>query len=362
MGAQVSSFLLQEDPSGVQPQELAYVVYDEDEMPYVELIDQLVPFNNLPRAMVEALWASFWDHANGYGINRDEWETIAMVLSDGIRHREQLTGAAFNDVCLNLFLAFALDGDDDVVDAMEIMLAITLISGMSRREKVEVVFDAFMPSDDDVLEGEVLTLGLKALLFGLAKANRAFSHSRLKSISRATSPDAVAAAAAPAAAAGQSRHSSSAQPQPQTQYPLDACLDHGKVIEALQRHFDGAISRQRFLEYVLLSGDDRVLQVPSFFFYYCYYYYLIPRSNTNERPRAVPVLQLLDVYHRAAAEARDSDVELEAVAPARSDRQHAEMDPEAAQDAGMGGGGFGNPDDFCAVGGGDEFMAVKVGR
>ena len=48
MGAQVSAFLLQEEPSEDHAHELAYVVYDEDEMPYVELIDELVPVS--PRA------------------------------------------------------------------------------------------------------------------------------------------------------------------------------------------------------------------------------------------------------------------------------------------------------------------------
>ena len=80
---------------------------------------------------IELLWESFNDIADGFGLTRDEFVEICQVLEKPLRRKR----TEMKDLSNLLF--DLLDTDkNELVDALEFLTSMALVSGMDVTEKI----------------------------------------------------------------------------------------------------------------------------------------------------------------------------------------------------------------------------------
>ena len=110
-----------------------------------------LPFVNLQRNAVYDLWESFNDVAEGFGINIEEFKEICSVLQAPLGN---IRKPALERLCEALFDG-VLDTDcNGLIDALEALAAITIVSGLSKTEKLLHVFNLFDFDESCGLKGE----------------------------------------------------------------------------------------------------------------------------------------------------------------------------------------------------------------
>ena len=122
------------------------------------------PFLNLRKHSVELLWESFNDVADGFGLSRDEFVEIMMVLENAMQRKRSELVEMSNELFDNL------DTDkNDLVDALEFLATVALVSAMDIHEKVLFTFSAYDFDESDALTIDEMTLALKSTVTGVAK-------------------------------------------------------------------------------------------------------------------------------------------------------------------------------------------------
>jgi WD40 repeat protein/Ca2+-binding EF-hand superfamily protein len=125
-----------------------------------------LPFVNLQRNAVYDLWESFNDVAEGFGINIEEFKEICSVLQAPLGN---IRKPALERLCEALFDG-VLDTDcNGLIDALEALAAITIVSGLSKTEKLLHVFNLFDFDESCEVTIDEMTLLLKSTIMGACK-------------------------------------------------------------------------------------------------------------------------------------------------------------------------------------------------
>lgn len=127
-------------------------------------VENAYRFLNLRKHCIELLWESFNDVADGFGLSRDEFVEIVTVLEN-----EMLIGRAeLVDISNQLFDTLDTD-ENELVDALEFLTTMAMVSGLQMHEKVLFVFSAYDFDESDALTIDEMTLAFKSTVTGLCK-------------------------------------------------------------------------------------------------------------------------------------------------------------------------------------------------
>ncbi|ETV90516.1 hypothetical protein H310_14706 [Aphanomyces invadans] len=124
-----------------------------------------LPFLNISEKDVNKCWESFNDVAEGFGINRIEMIDICSPLQDSFEIKakaemERITGLLFD----------AMDTDENgLVDALEFLGALALLSAMTIPQKITFVYNCYDFNESGEITIDELTLAMKSTLTGLCK-------------------------------------------------------------------------------------------------------------------------------------------------------------------------------------------------
>lgn len=118
---------------------------DSPETSSLVLIEEILPFDNLSKSEIEALWRSFYENAASFATTRQDLVNIFV----GVAVRFGSSPAQMAKDTRALFDAFIGYSDEHrVVDIMEILMAIVFISDITVENKIRLVFDAADMSED----------------------------------------------------------------------------------------------------------------------------------------------------------------------------------------------------------------------
>ncbi|GMH72372.1 hypothetical protein TrRE_jg9544, partial [Triparma retinervis] len=120
------------------------------------------PFVNLSSGAVRKLWQSFMLNADGWGVNPSLFLAIAESLKDDlpIENLAEAASALFK----------TMDTDtNDIVDGLELLATLSMISSMSPIEKMQFVFTCYDFDESGELTLDETTLSLKSTITGLCK-------------------------------------------------------------------------------------------------------------------------------------------------------------------------------------------------
>ncbi|OQR95137.1 microtubule-associated protein [Achlya hypogyna] len=130
------------------------------------LIDAVAPFDNLSIDEIEAYWRSFYEHANGFALSKQDFHTICIDVACQLDHSPVQMAAHASA----LFDVLTQDTPAKLLDALEFLSSIVFISSASLQDKVELVFDSWDMSEDGALDIDEFTISqLKSTLMGLGK-------------------------------------------------------------------------------------------------------------------------------------------------------------------------------------------------
>jgi WD40 repeat protein/Ca2+-binding EF-hand superfamily protein len=130
------------------------------------LRDEVLPFVNYQRESIYNLWESFNDVAEGFGINVDEFKEICSVLQSSLGN---IRKAALERICETLFDAVLDTDHNGLIDALEMLSAITIVSGLRRKDKLTHVFNLYDFDESAEVTIDEMTLLLKSTMSGLCK-------------------------------------------------------------------------------------------------------------------------------------------------------------------------------------------------
>ena len=103
------------------------------------------------------------DVAEGFGINVDEFKEICSVLQASLGH---IRKAALERICETLFDSVLDTDHNGLIDALEKLSAITIASGLRRRQ-VSNVFNLYDFDESAEVTIDEMTLMLKSTMSGL---------------------------------------------------------------------------------------------------------------------------------------------------------------------------------------------------
>jgi len=130
------------------------------------LRDEALPFVNYQRESIYNLWESFNDVAEGFGINVDEFKEICSVLQASLGN---IRKAALERICETLFDSVLDTDHNGLIDALEALSAITIVSGLRRKDKLTHVFNLYDFDESAEVTIDEMTLMLKSTMSGLCK-------------------------------------------------------------------------------------------------------------------------------------------------------------------------------------------------
>lgn len=163
------------------------------------LVDAILPFDNLHVREIEAYWRSFYDCATSFALTRAQLRQIccraAHVLDANAcsqrasKHADRafdtFLGARFRQphppppsqqqqhqsgrASSLLSMQQQLPEQTPVIDALEFLSAIALVSAASLEDKIDLIFDSWDMSEDGALDLDEFTISLKSTLTGLAR-------------------------------------------------------------------------------------------------------------------------------------------------------------------------------------------------
>ena len=121
-------------------------------------------FVNVSPGAIEALWESFNDVSDGFGISSYEMQVICQELASELEVGIPLLNKKVEELFVRM------DSDRNaLVDAVEFLAAIAIASGMSFRDKLEFVFTCFDFDGAGQLSIDEITLALQCTLAGSCK-------------------------------------------------------------------------------------------------------------------------------------------------------------------------------------------------
>lgn len=130
----------------------------------VALIPSCKPFSNLSRKAIANLWQSFNDIADGFGINKEEFEEICCDLKD----EWNVSRLAVSGIASIFFVVLDTDRNG-LIDALEFNSTVAALSGMRLQEILEFVLSIYDFDGSEMLSIDEVTLAFKSLTNGLCK-------------------------------------------------------------------------------------------------------------------------------------------------------------------------------------------------
>tara|TARA_B100000482_G_scaffold51867_2_gene34843 strand:+ start:1631 stop:2200 length:570 start_codon:yes stop_codon:yes gene_type:complete len=121
-------------------------------------------FVNLSAGAIEAVWESFNDVADGFGISLGEMQLICQELTSELEIGRPLLDKQVEALFIRM------DSDENaLVDAIEFVSTLAVTSGMSAHDKLEFVFTCFDFDGAGQLSVDEITLAFRCTLMGLCK-------------------------------------------------------------------------------------------------------------------------------------------------------------------------------------------------
>ncbi|EQC40263.1 hypothetical protein SDRG_02167 [Saprolegnia diclina VS20] len=124
-----------------------------------------LPFLNISEKDVNKCWESFNDVAEGFGINKAEMIDICSPLQDTFEIKAK---AEMERITALLFEAMDTD-ENGLVDALEFLGALALLSAMTVPQKITFVYNCYDFNESGEITIDELTLSMKSTLTGLCK-------------------------------------------------------------------------------------------------------------------------------------------------------------------------------------------------
>ncbi|CAM9100029.1 unnamed protein product [Discosporangium mesarthrocarpum] len=128
-------------------------------------VPEVAHFANLPKSCIHDLWEAFNDVAEGFGLTQIEFrEILQCSLRDYLGFSEKRL-AELAQVVFDTF-------DDDrnhLIDALECLASLAILSGMSKDEKIRYVFGIYDFDESGVLSIDETILALRSTISGLSK-------------------------------------------------------------------------------------------------------------------------------------------------------------------------------------------------
>jgi WD40 repeat protein/Ca2+-binding EF-hand superfamily protein len=129
--------------------------------------DAIIPFLNLPAPAINAVWTAFNLTAEGWGLRLDVFSGISKPLATFLGADDP----TMQTYSKNLFEL--LDTDmNGVVDALEFICTLAMLSAMEPRDKVRFVFTVYDFSEKGTLLVDEITLAVKSTVEGLCKVSK----------------------------------------------------------------------------------------------------------------------------------------------------------------------------------------------
>jgi Ca2+-binding EF-hand superfamily protein len=120
------------------------------------------PFTNLPKEALQSIWTSYNLLGEGWGLELPDFKAIFL-------NAPHLMSMGFTDAQLEA-LFIALDTDNNgLVDALESLAVLALVSGMESMEKLQFIYSAYDFNSADSLSSDETVLLLRSVIKGLAK-------------------------------------------------------------------------------------------------------------------------------------------------------------------------------------------------
>lgn len=128
-----------------------------------EPLPDFIPFVNLPREAIDSLWLSFNLHGEGWGLSLDDLRNIV----DGATFVKENLEIKDNQL-IKLFQCFDTDSNE-LIDSLELLIALALASGMDLIEKLLFCFSLYDFDHSGELSTDEVSLLLRTAVFGLKK-------------------------------------------------------------------------------------------------------------------------------------------------------------------------------------------------
>ncbi|CAM9463991.1 unnamed protein product, partial [Phaeothamnion confervicola] len=126
--------------------------------------DEVIPFLNLSRSAIEALWEAFNDVADGFGINAKEAREICAELLEELG----VNRIKMDERSDALFVVIDTDANG-LVDALELLSSLAAASGMSLGDTLAFVFGCYDFDGSGLLTLDEAALAMRGALTGLCK-------------------------------------------------------------------------------------------------------------------------------------------------------------------------------------------------
>ena len=120
------------------------------------------PFTNLPKESLQSIWTSYNLLGEGWGLELPEFKAIFL-------NAPQLMALGFTDAQLEaMFTAFDTD-NNGLVDALETLAVLALVSGMETIEKLQFIYSAYDFNTSNAITVDETILLLRSIIKGIAK-------------------------------------------------------------------------------------------------------------------------------------------------------------------------------------------------
>ncbi|CAM9122646.1 unnamed protein product [Ascophyllum nodosum] len=126
---------------------------------------EVAHFANLPRSCVFDLWEAFNDVAEGFGLTVIEFREM---LQCSIKEYLGFSEIRLVEVADAVFRTFD-DDENELIDALECLATIAVISGMDVEEKIRYLFGIYDFDESGVLSVDETILALRSTVSGLCK-------------------------------------------------------------------------------------------------------------------------------------------------------------------------------------------------
>ena len=129
------------------------------------LKSEVKPFSNVPQYHIIDFWETFQDISSGYALTLKEFqETIRICFKSYIDYNDEILDA----LSKALFTIYD-DDDNSLIDSLEFLSSIALISGMSTQEKIHFLFGLYDFEETTKLTMDEFILCTRVCVSGLNK-------------------------------------------------------------------------------------------------------------------------------------------------------------------------------------------------
>ena len=122
-------------------------------------------FLSLPRSCIYDIWEAFNDIAEGFGLTIDEFQEI---LKSALMEYLNVTEKVLN-VDIDIMFRTFDDDENNLVDSLEFISALTFLSGMTPEEKIKFLFAMYDFDETSCLTLDEMVLAFRSSLSGLSK-------------------------------------------------------------------------------------------------------------------------------------------------------------------------------------------------